>query len=137
MPVVVKRPESRSKDHDRISKMEKEQIEESRHRYEAPAQREQKQVEETDDGPMQGRRSYYRKPKSDKNASVETDHSYKKMELDDKHIRLFRKAEDSHRMFMSVWLPPRTSNGGSAKPKRSLLDTPEHLLMLRRIAKRS
>lgn len=138
MPVDIKRSEGRSDGYNRVRKRDKEQIEESHNRYEVPTQRDQRQVEEeNDNGLLPGRRHYFHQPKPDKNMSVQTAQSYKKMQLDDKNIKLFRRAEDSHRMFMSVWLPPRTSNGGSVKPKRSLLDTPEHFFMLRRIAKRN
>ncbi|KAJ2962682.1 hypothetical protein NQZ79_g2277 [Umbelopsis isabellina] len=136
MPIVIDRPESRSNDHNNIRKREKDQTKDSRHRYKVSTSKGRKQMEEMDDGLMKGRR-HCRQPNSQRNASVETSRSHKKLEIDAANTKLLRKAEDSHRMFMSVWLPPRTSNGGLAKPKRSVLDTPEHLFMLRRIVKRT
>lgn len=58
---------------------------------------------------------------------------YEILGLTNYDIQLLRQAEETHRMFMAVWLPPRASSRTFSKPKRSVLDTPAHLLMLREL----
>lgn len=56
---------------------------------------------------------------------------YELLCLTNHDIQMLKQAEESHRMFMAVWLPSRASSRTFSKPKRSILDTPAHLLMLR------
>lgn len=56
---------------------------------------------------------------------------YEILGLTNHDIQMLKQAEESHRMFMAVWLPSRAFSRTFSKPKRSILDTPAHLLMLR------
>ncbi|KAI9285299.1 hypothetical protein BC943DRAFT_366366 [Umbelopsis sp. AD052] len=57
---------------------------------------------------------------------------------DHNHLKLtkydmiaLKQAEETHRMFMEVWLPSRASSRSYSKLKRSIWDTPAHLLVLK------
>lgn len=59
---------------------------------------------------------------------------------DHKHLKLtkydmieFNQTEEAHRMFMEVWLPSRASSRAYSKHKRSIWDTPAHLLVLKQL----
>ncbi|KAH8550379.1 hypothetical protein BGW37DRAFT_499092 [Umbelopsis sp. PMI_123] len=48
-------------------------------------------------------------------------------------LMMLKQTEDTHRMFMEIWLPPRASGRTYSKLKRSIWDTPTHLLVLKQM----
>jgi hypothetical protein len=58
---------------------------------------------------------------------------YKNPKLTKYDMIAFNQTEEAHRMFMEVWLPSRASSRTYTKLKRSIWDTPAHLLVLKQI----
>ena len=60
-------------------------------------------------------------------------HDHKNLKLTKYDMIEFNQTEETHRMFMEVWLPSRASSRTYSKLKRSIWDTPAHLLVLKQI----
>lgn len=65
------------------------------------------------------------------NGAITQDH--KNLRLTKYDMIAFNQTEETHRMFMEVWLPSRASSRTYSKLKRSIWDTPAHLLVLKQI----
>jgi hypothetical protein len=65
------------------------------------------------------------------NGAMMEDHNSLKLTKYD--MITLKQTEETHRMFMEVWLPSRASSRTYSKLKRSIWDTPAHLLVLKQI----